>query len=90
MLVHEKGLLIIIGDIGVNNHTQQANPLKAYVNNGNLYVSGLNAGKVWNVYSPLGAIIYQSIATSDKEETFLTARGIYFIQSENKTVKVVY
>jgi len=89
VLVHENGTLLI-ESLGIKDPDLQASSLKAYVTNGNLHVSGLTAGKVWRVYSVNGALIYQNIATDDTAETNLSVRGIYIIQSENKTVKVVY
>ena len=89
VLVHENGELIITS-VGIGEYNPQANPLKAYVNNGTLYVSGLTAGKVWSVYTTTGALIYQSTANSDTAETYLSVRGLYIIQSGNKTVKVAY
>ena len=90
VLKHENGELEILKATGIKNLTPSVNPLKAYVNNGNLYVSGLTAGTTWNVYSVTGALIYQGVATGDTAETYLAARGMYIIQSENKTLKVVY
>jgi hypothetical protein len=90
VLVHESGKLIIVKKVGIKDPAHQVNNLKAYVNSGTLYVSGLEAGKIWTVYTTKGNILYQSVATNDSEETYLTARGIYIIQSGKKVVKVVY
>ena len=89
VLEHETGTLTIIS-VGIKDPSKQENNLKAYVENGYLYVSGLEEGKIWSVYTVTGSLLYQGIATSDKEETFLTVRGIYTIQSGKKVVKVVY
>jgi len=68
----------------------QENPLKAWVYNRNLQVSGLTAGKVRSVYNVSDMLIYRSIATSDKAEVIPPAPGIYIVVSENQSVKTVY
>jgi len=67
-----------------------ANPLKAYVNNGILHVSGLTQGKVWNLYNASGALVKQGITNNDPVTISLDLPGMYIIQSEGKTLKVVY
>ena len=88
-LVHRNGLLTIEPSVNTID-IPQANPLKAYVNNGTLHVSGLNAGETWKVYSMSGALIHQAVANSDVEETLLQVRGVYVIQSEKRILKIVY
>ena len=66
------------------------NATQAWVQNGILHVSGLTVGKRWKIYNVTGTLVYQNIADSDEANTSLTARGIYFVQSDNGTVKVVY
>jgi hypothetical protein len=67
----------------------EANPLQAWMRNGLLHIEGLNEGGVWSVYSVSGALIYRSIATGDEADIALPTAGVYIIQSEERTVKVV-
>jgi len=68
----------------------KANPLAAWMQNGMLHVSGLTAGKSWSVYDVTGIAVYQSIANSSKANIPLPARGVYFVRSDNKVIKVRY
>jgi len=74
---------------GIEN-ISQATGLKAWVANGTLHVSGLTAGKQWSVYNVAGILIYQGIATGDEATQSIPTRGIYIVQSEKHTLKVVY
>jgi len=67
----------------------QVNPLKAWTNNGILHVSGLTEGKVWNLYNASGALVKQGVADSDVVTINLELSGVYIIQSEGNTLKVV-
>ena len=64
--------------------------LKAWVQNGVLYVSGLTAGKPWNIYNLYGQLIYTGIANGDRVEIRLSVKGIYIVQSDNGTIKVMF
>jgi len=66
----------------------QANGLKAYVENGELVISGVSAGTTWRVYNILGTLIYQS----DKTLTGfrLPGRGIYMVTDGKTVVKIIY
>jgi hypothetical protein len=70
--------------------TPQPTPLKAYLQNGTLHISGLAPGKPWRLYSIAGALVYQSIAQSDEGYVTLSVRGIYIVKSGKDTIKVVY
>ena len=83
------GALIIESTVGITYIPQQTT-IKAYVNDGILHVSGLTQGDVWSVYNVSGALIYQSTANSDVEETLLVVSGVYFVKSGKVVVKVVY
>jgi hypothetical protein len=72
----------------VQNETLNANGLKAYAQNSTLYVSGLMAGELWSVYNASGTLIYQSIATGDKDEVALPGRGIYIVHRGNDVIKI--
>ena len=63
--------------------------LKAYAQNGVLYVSGLQAGDRWSVYNIFGALVYQGVALSDKAEVPLPGKGIYIIMNGKESLKAV-
>jgi hypothetical protein len=60
--------------------------VKAYVQDGTLYVSELSAGQTWNVYNITGSLIYQGTANAIP----LPERGVYVVRCEDKSIKVVY
>jgi hypothetical protein len=67
--------------------------MKAYVENGVLYVSDLPAGAQWSVYSITGTLIYQGTADANVGASHalpLPGRGIYIVRNGSETVKVVY
>jgi len=68
----------------------QVNPLKAWIRNGLLHVSGLTPGLVWKVYNISGTLVCQDVAESEEADISLTIQGIYIIQSGNNTLKVVF
>jgi len=68
----------------------QDNPLKAWVRNGLLHVSGLTIGEMLNVYSATGTLVYHSMVLSDEMVIPLRTQGLYIIRSGNNTVKVVF
>jgi len=74
---------------GIEN-VQASTLLKARISDGRLYVTGLTMGKPWAVYSLTGTRIYQSMAVGEKANIFLNVKGAYIVQSDNRTVKVVY
>jgi len=67
----------------------QPNPLKAYIQNRILYVSGLTVGDTWRVYDILGKLVYQGVAADETVSTALPVSGVYIIRSGGKTGKVV-
>ena len=70
-----------------------ASSLRAWVENGILYVSGLKVGKPWSVYNLSGRLIYRDIAIGEIETLSaksLQNNNVYIIQSEEETVKVWY
>jgi hypothetical protein len=69
---------------------QHHNPLKAWIRNGLLHVSGLVAGEILSIYTATGALVCQKIATSDEANVSLPAAGIYIVHSGNSAVKVVF
>ena len=80
---------IVSGTAVTGVETLSANPLKAWVNNGILNVSGLTQGKVWKLYSASGALVKQGVADSDVVTVSLELSGVYIIQSEGNTLKLL-
>jgi len=73
---------------GINN--PQVKSPEAWIQNGTLHVGGLTVGKSWSVYNASGALVYQSIAVSSEENVNLIVRGVYFVKSDNRIIKVLY
>jgi uncharacterized repeat protein (TIGR02543 family) len=78
------------GSVTGNGELQTVNPLKVWINNGILHVSGFAEGKMWKLYSVSGALVKQGIANSDTVTIPLEASGVYIIQSEGNTLKIVF
>ena len=76
--------------IASDSRDLSVNQLKAWILNGLLYVNGLKPGVVWSVYNAAGALVYQNVATGEEAKIPLGNQGVYIIQSENYSVKVVY
>jgi hypothetical protein len=68
----------------------QSTDLRAYVQDGSLFVYNLMVGKSWSVFNMTGTLIYQDIANSDKAEILLPGRGVYIVRSETELIKVNY
>jgi hypothetical protein len=69
--------------------TMNNEQLKAYAENGVLYVSGMPEGATLRVYNLIGTLIYQSVG-ADLCVCPLPARGVYIVTDGKTTVKVVY
>ena len=80
-------IIYVVFNTGIDDIQTQT--LKAWTQNGNLYVTGLTVGKIWSVYNLSGALVYRSISTGEEANTPLRLKGIFIVQSENKAVKVV-
>jgi hypothetical protein len=63
--------------------------LKAHVDNGVLYVSGLTVGKVWNVFNVFGTTVYQNVASGEKAELILPGRGLYLVTDGTEVIKIM-
>ena len=63
--------------------------LKAYAENGVLYVSGLQADRTLSVYNAMGILIHVG-AESARHAYPLPGRGVYIVTDGKTTVKVVY
>jgi hypothetical protein len=71
-----------------NRETEQA--LRAWMSNDILHIEGLTIGQIYRIYNIAGTLVYQGIATKNPMQIQLPNRGAYIIQSENKSVKIVY
>ena len=78
----------VVQQTGINNILQEKT-IAARLQNGILHVSGLTAGKSWNVYNVSGKLVSQSIANSENADIPLFDSGVYLVQSGGKTVKIV-
>ena len=65
-------------------------PLRAWIRDGLLHISGLTPGETLSVYTVTGALDYHSIAMSKEANIKLKAPGMYIVQSGDKSVKVVF
>ena len=67
-----------------------ANPLRAYVHNGNrLQITGLTVDATLSIYDVVGALVYQSKATSNEMDVPLSVKGVYIVVSGGDRAKVV-
>ena len=85
-----KQLSITIDAVTDAFHPQLANPLKAWMRNGLLHVTGLTVGESLNVYTVTGMLIHQSIAASEEADIKLDAQGVYIVQQGKYTIRVVF
>jgi hypothetical protein len=82
----------------VNAEALCATSLRAWVQDDILHIEGLTIGKTYRIYTISGMLVHQGIAKSDIETWNSTsntgaarnASTVYIIQSENKSVKIVY
>jgi hypothetical protein len=77
---------LTIDEDATANETVGASSLKAYAQNGVLYINGLPAGKSFFFNDTAAAQIY----TGSKTEILLPARGIYLVTDGATTVKALY
>jgi|GEM_PF-5796407 len=76
------------------------NPLRAWVENGVLHVSGLTAGETWSVYNAAGVCIYVGAGLAPAQNSGqssgqpqglpLQTHGLYIVKQGNNAVKAVY
>ncbi|MCL2681904.1 MAG: M6 family metalloprotease domain-containing protein [Bacteroidales bacterium] len=64
--------------------------LRAWTQDGILHIDGLTIGQIYRIFNISGILVYQSVAKSDivGVENFQPLRGVYIIQSGNKSVKI--
>jgi len=79
---------VIVKKTTAIENVSKPNLLKAWIEAGTLHLSGLTAGKPWSVYNVAGILIYQGIASNNEAMYRLAFRGVYIVQSVNRTVKV--
>ena len=65
------------------------NPLRAWMRNGLLHVTGITGGETLSIYSASGALVYNAIAQSEEMDIDLKVQGVYIISSGGNTVRVV-
>jgi len=68
----------------------EANPLRAWIRNGALHVTGLTVGELMSVYSASGALVYQSITASEEANIPLRAQGMYIVRNDDRAVRVAF
>jgi hypothetical protein len=80
-------ILTVEPEINIKDLSQ--NKFTAYTNNDLLYVGGLEVGKIWSVYNIQGVLIYRGIARDVKEDIPLLTKGLFIVQSEKTSIKVI-
>ena len=63
--------------------------LKAWVQHGTVYISGVAEGRTVRVYNVAGSLVYQGIATAGEASVVLTGRGVYIVTDGEKELKIV-
>ena len=62
----------------------------AFIRDGRLVVEGIVADDVVRVYDAAGRMVTSFTANSDAESLNLNARGVYFVNVNGETIKVIY
>ena len=90
----KEGWLLIIqsdnNEVTGNSEFTPPNPLRAWVCNGMVHITGITVGQALSLNNVAGALIYHGIAASDKVDIPLSAQGMYVVRSANHTTSVVY
>ena len=73
-----------------NPELAPANPLTAWINSGILHIAGLTVGETVSIYSVNGALVHQSVVSSEEMEIALSVQGVYIVQSGGNTIRVVF
>ena len=68
----------------------ETNPLRAWIRNGSLHITGLTAGKTLSVYTATGALVYQNIVSTTETDISLAVQGVYIVRQGEHTVKVSF
>jgi len=86
----QKLLSIVVGDGTPIIASKFASPLKAWMQNGSLSITGLSVGKTWSIYTASGALVRSGIASSSNLNVNLNAAsGVYLVKSNGQIFKVV-
>jgi len=76
-------------NVNVSNNNL-TNSLHSFFKNDKFYVSELQVGEPWYIYTISGVLVYQNIASQVNEfVTLNAAKGFYIVQSGNSFVKVI-
>jgi M6 family metalloprotease-like protein len=74
--------------------TQHSTPLRAWKYNDVLHIEGLTIGQPYRIYTVSGVLVCYGVATTDVVTASVShtkpSQGAYIIQTEKKSVKVVY
>jgi len=68
----------------------EANPLRAWILNGKLHITGLTAGEILSIFSASGALVFHSIATANEMDIHIKAQGVYIIRNDGRILKVTF
>ena len=86
-----ESLLFALEDANTGSgEIQQTNPLKAWIQNGLLHITGITPGETLNVYTVTGAPVYHGIAASSEANVQLSVQGVYIVCSGNNMIKVSF
>jgi uncharacterized protein YjdB len=88
MPAYDVHVAAVFRDTRVDVETLHATSLRAYVQGGTLYISGVSEGTVLRVYNVLGILVYQGIAKSNKAEITLPGRGVYIVTDGSSVIKI--
>jgi len=64
--------------------------LRAWTQNGLLFVSGLQPGTPWSIYSLIGTLEYTTTAIEPEATIPLPKRGIFIVKHGSKAIKVIH
>jgi hypothetical protein len=79
--------LALVAGGGITN--PEAIGLSAYGLNGILTVKGLTAGEPFSVHNAQGIFIYRGVAQGEETTIAAPVKGVYFVTSADKTLKVL-
>jgi len=65
------------------------NPLRAWMRNGLLHITGLTVGETVSIYNAVGALVYNSNAPAAEMDIPLNVQGVYIVRSGGNVVRVV-
>ena len=81
---------VIVDDaLGINNVLNDNACIKVWANNYQLHISGIKPGQHINVYAANGTMIYQETANNNMVTIPIPAHGVYVVQIDNYSTKVL-